>query len=678
MDINEIVQELNIAEQLDSDLLSKIGEEVVAGYEADEQSRADWLKSQEEALKLAVQIKEDKAYPWRKSSNVKFPLLTIASLQFQARAYQTLIPDTSVVKGRVVGNDPDNAKADKAMRISQHMSYQLLEEIENWEDDMDTMCLVLPICGNVFKKVYHNGERPCIEMILPNDLAINYYSKSLEDAPRVTQIISLCRNEVIEHVRGGMYIDDETFYDENQVPPQPNDLLEKQGHVPSGDTTVGEIPAVFLEQHTWWDLDEDGYKEPYIITVHRDSKKVARIAPRFRPDSIELNQTGEIMKIKPTNYFQNYVFVPNPVSGIYGIGFGLLLGPINEACNTLINQLIDSGTLNNMPSGFMGRGIRLMGGTYSFQPGEFKSVQSTGDDLRKGVFQFDFKPPSPVLFQLLGTLITSGQNVASVTDTMLGEQPGQNTPFSTTQEVLSQGLKVYSSIMKRIHRSLKKELKKLYQLNKYNLTSEQYITVLDNRSNDPNQQVSISGTDYQGDDTDVVPASDPTLVSDVQKLQQSRVIGSLLQMGLVNPQESARRILEAERIPDMAKLLEMPPPQPNFDQQIKMQELELKKQEMEVNAQIDQFRTAAEAAKDEADAMLKQAQAAQLGAAAQVEQIKGQFEIMKKEMEMKLQEMKTMTEVIKIEAMQAKTEMMKQQAVQTKKYDPASKSVKDE
>lgn len=676
MDINEILQSVNIAENISKKELMTIGREAVDGYNIDEDSRADWLKSQEESLKLAVQVKEERNYPWKKSSNVKFPLLTIASLQFQARAYQTLIPDTSVVKGRVVGYDPDSSKAAKAMRISQHMSYQLLEEIENWEDDMDTLCFVLPICGTVFKKVYHNGEKPCIELILPQDICINYYSRCMEDAPRITHILYLNKNEVVERMRSGHFLEVEEFTNENQPAPEENPLVKDMGHVAPQDTVRGEVPITFLEQHTWLDLDDDGYKEPYIVVVHKESGKVARISPRFRQDKVLLNEKGQIFKIEPTSYFQHYIFVPNPVSGIYGIGFGLLLGPINEACNTLINQLIDSGTLNNMPSGLMGRGIRLMGGNYAFQPGEFKSVQSTADDLRKGIYQFEFKPPSPVLFQLLGTLISSGQNVASVTDTMLGESPGQNTPFSTTQEVLSQGLKVYSSIMKRIHRSLKKELKKLYQLNKYYLEGEKYFTILDYKSNDPNAQTQISQTDYQGEDTDIVPSSDPTLVSDVQKLQQSRVIGSLLQMGLVNREESARRILEAERIPDSQKLLEIPPPQPDFDQQIKLQELEMKQKQLDVDNQLEQFKIAAEAAKDEAEAMLKQAQAAQLGMQAQHEQQLKQMDMMMKRMEMQLQQMKTEGELVKIESMQAKAEMQKQQAV-TKKYDPASKSVKD-
>lgn len=684
MDINELIQKVNIAESLDEELLATIGMEGVDGYEIDELSRSDWLTAQEESLKLAVQIKENKSWPWQNASNIKYPLLTIASLQFQARAYQTLIPDTSVVKGRVVGEDSDGNKANKASRISQYMSYQLLEKIENWEDDMDKLCFILPICGTAFKKIYYDGMKQCIDLLLPGNLCINYYSKSIDEAPRITEILELNKNEVIGRIRSGEFLNEEEFTQLRIDTREPNEALEGQGIVQPSDEKLGETPIIFLEQHAWLDLDNDGYKEPYVIVIHKESKKVARISPRFREDNVFKNDNGEIYKIIPTSYYEHYIFIPNPVSGIYGIGFGLLLGPINEAVNSLINQLVDSGTLNNLPSGFLGRGIRLMGGNYRFAPGEFKMVQTTADDLRKGIFQFDFKPPSPVLFNLLGTLISSGQNLASVTDTMLGEQPGQNTPFSTTQEVLSQGLKVYSSIMKRIHRSLKKELKKLYQINKYSITEDEYFTVLDHSADTQGQQTKLNATDFQGDDTDVIPASDPSLASDVQKLRQSQVIASVMQFGTVNPAEASRRILEAERIPDIAKLMEMPPPQPNFDQQIKMQELDLKKQEFDADTKIEQFKTAAEAAKDEAEAMLKQAQAAQLGAAQQIEQIKGQFELMKKEMEMKLQEMKTQTELVKIEAMQAKTEMMKKQAEQMpeqgskpKKYNRENKSFED-
>lgn len=678
MDLENLIQNVNIAAQLDEKLRNEIGEKVINGYDIDEQSRSDWLKALTESLKLATQVKEQKSWPWQNASNIKYPLLSIASLQFQARAYQTLIPDTSVVKGRVVGNDPTGEKATKASRISQFMSYQLLEQIENWEDDMDKLCLVLPICGTAFKKIYYDGYKPCIELLLPDNVCINYYAKSIDTAPRISEIIDLSVNEVITKIRRGEFLDEPEFLIQEAPSTEPNEALEGQGIIRPETAEDSEVPVTFIEQHTWWDLDEDGYKEPYVIVVHKDSKKVARISPRFRSDAVERNEDGDIVEIKPISYYEHYVFVPNPVSGIYGIGFGLLLGPINEAVNSLINQLVDSGTLNNLPSGFLGRGIRLMGGNYRFAPGEFKMVQSTADDIKKGVYQFDFKPPSPVLFNLLGTLISSGQNLASVTDTMLGEQPGQNTPFSTTQEVLSQGLKVYSSIMKRIHRSLKKELKKLYKLNKYTITEDQYFTILDHSVEVEGQPMKVSGTDFEGDDTDVIPASDPALASDVQKLRQSQVIASVLQFGTINPAEASRRILEAERIPDVAKLMEMPPPQPNFDQQIKMEELELKKKELEIDSKIEQFKVAAEAAKDQAEAYLKQVEAQQMGMQAEVEKIKGQYELQKKEMEMQLQMLKSQTEVMKIEAMQAKTEMMKQQSSQKpKKYNKETKSFED-
>lgn len=242
-------------------------------------------------------------------------------------------------------------------------------------------------------------------------------------------------------------------------------------------------------------------------------------------------------------------------------------------------------------------------------------------------------------------------------------------------------MKVYSSIMKRIHRSLKKELKKLYQINKYTITEEQYFTILDHKDEMQGQNISVAGTDYEGDDTDVIPASDPALASDVQKLRQSQVIASVMQFGTVNRVEASRRILEAERIPDIAKLMEVPPPEPDFDQKIKMQELELKKQNMETTAQLNKFKVAAEAAKDEADAMLAQVQATALQMQGQMEQSNmqhdnqlKQMDMMMKHMEMQLQQMKTEGELVKIESMQAKSEMQKQQN-SAKKYNSDTKTI---
>lgn len=674
MDINELINKVNIAEDIDKEKLKVIGNDVVDNYNLDDQSRSGWLDNQKDYLKLATQVKDSRSFPWQNSSNIKYPLLSIASLQFQARSYQTLLPDTSVVKGRVVGEDATGEKANKASRISQYMSYQLLEEIPNWEEDMDILLYVLPIVGTVFKKTYHNGERPCIDLLMPENVVVNYYAKDLASAPRISEVIQLDPNEVIERMRNDEFLTDDDFTKPFVDVQKPNELLEYQGHLPPSNDNDGETPVEFIEQHCWLDLDDDGYKEPYVVVVHKETRKVARIAPRWRADKVQHNSRGEISKIVPTCYYECYKFIPNPVSGVYGIGFGSLLGPINEAVNSILNQLVDAGTLNNLPSGFMSKGIRLMGGNYRFAPGEFKAVASTGDDLKKGIYQFEFNPPNPVLFNLLGTLISSGQNLASVTETMMGEQPGQNTPFSTTQEILNQGLKVYASIMKRIHRSLKNELKKLYDLNKYYLPKEKYFTVLDYNAQAQGTNSQISIEDFKGDDTDVVPASDPSLASDVQKLRQSQVIHALVPFGTVNPVEATKRILEAERIPDIARLMEMPPPEPNFEQKIKMQELELQAKKQETDEKLNQFKVAAEAAKDEAEAMLKQAQAAQLGAAQEMEKIKGQFEIMKKEMEMKLQVLKTETELVKIESMQAKTAMQAQQA-QTKKYNKDTKTI---
>lgn len=629
MDINELVQQINIADQFDKKELQDIGYEVVEGYETDEESRADWLQSQVDALKLAVQIKEVKSYPWQNAANVKFPLLTIASLQFQARSYQVLVPDYNIVKVRVVGADPDNSKTDRANRVGQYMSYQLLEEIENWEEDTDKLCLLLPICGTVFRKVYFDGQKPRIDMVLPQDLVVNYYAKDLESAPRITQELSLFQNDIISKMRSGEFVNNEKLLQpyEDSDEDDKNEVLDKQGiKKPSHDDDETSVPIDFIEQCCWYDFDGDGYCEPYVITVHKGNKTVAKISPNYRPDGVIRNDKNEIVSIKPTNYYVNYTFVPNPVSGIYGIGFGMLLGPINEACNTLINQLIDAGTLANLPSGFLGRGIRIQGGNYNFRPGEFKFVQNTGDDLRKNIFQFQFQTPSNVLFQLLNILIGASQNIASVTDTMMGEQPGQNTPFSTTQEVLNQGLKVYSSIIKRIHRSLKKELKKLFNVNKYYVSAKQEFAIVGNPASQTNEGSYVDQSDFEGDASTIIPASDPNIVSDLQKMQQSNVVMGMVQMGTVNPQEATRRVLEAQRIPDIPKLMQMPPPQPNFDQQIELEKLKLEAKKHQDNVKIDQYAAAADAAEKEAKATLEKAQATVAQANLDLAQAKFDFE----------------------------------------------------
>ncbi|KKL06100.1 hypothetical protein LCGC14_2599410, partial [marine sediment metagenome] len=464
-------------------------------------------------------VSEPKSYPYKKASNVKFPLLTIAAMQFQARAYPALVKAPDLVKFRKQSNDPDGLKAARADRVSTHMSYQLLEEDEAWEEDEDKSLLVVPILGCAFKKSYYDKAKGhnCSALVLPKNLVVHYYAKSIEDCARKTEVFELYPNQIKERQLRGVFSD---FDLPNESIGEPKDTDKRQGiQAPTEDK---DSPRTLLEQHCYLDLDGDGYKEPYVVTVHKDTAKVYRIVSRFgkittkqseeieetqkrikslaegvqppenptaedlasiqRAESTILDmqikveflaqQKPKVLKIDATEYYTKIPFIPSPDGGFYDIGFGQLLGDMGNAVNTLINQLIDAGTWANSNTGFLGRGARIKGGQLRFQPNELKQVDVAGGTLRDNIVMMDFKEPSAVLFQLLGLLITYSERIGSVTDAMVGENPGQNTPAYNMQAMLEQGLQVFNGIFKRIYRSKRSEFRKLYKLNAIYLDKE--------------------------------------------------------------------------------------------------------------------------------------------------------------------------------------------------------------
>lgn len=565
LSIEELLASENLAEEFEERELNKISEFVCEGYESDMKSRESWEGNLDSWMEMALQVAEEKSYPWDGASNVKYPLLSTAALQFSSRAYPALVPGTNVVRGRVVGKDYDGSKAEKAYRIGKHMSYQILEEMSDWEEEMDRLCVSLPILGTMFKKTYFSpaAQRNVSEIVYPKELVVNYYAKSLEDAPRKTHVIEMQDNDIYERVASNLYLDyGDELYKAYEV--EQEDSIDDTRPPAQHDSTT---PHCILEQHTFLDLDGDGYEEPYIITVHKGCKKVLRIVARFDADGINIDGEDKIIRIEPIEYFTKFSFVPNPDGGFYDIGFGLLLGPINETVNTLINQLVDSGSLSNLQAGFIAKGLRIKGGNKNFHPGEWKYVNTIGDDLRKNIMPLPVREPSNVLFTLLGMMIESGQKLASVTDMLLGENPGQNQPASTTMAVIEQGLKVFTSIYKRLHRSLKKEYKKLFVLNSKYLSEEEWFTILDAQEE---QGVQIRREYYDIYSADVIPASDPNVASESVKLMKATGLLQLLQLGTVNPAEVTKRVLEAQDQPGIEALMTMPPPQPS-EEQLKLQ-----------------------------------------------------------------------------------------------------------
>ena len=576
---------INLAQKIDQQKLDKIGQLVCEEYRQDLASRSDWEKRYEISLKLASQTVEAKTFPWKGAANIKFPLLTTACVQFSARAYPALIPGKNIVNCRVTGFDEDGRKSRRADRISRHMSYQILEEMEEWEEDMDRMLIMLPITGTEFKKTYFDPSlgRNVSTHVLAKDLVVNYWAKSLETASRKTHHLWYTPNEIKERVNREVFLDVKIGEAQTNSTSIRTTSDKIQGLNPPSDDE--DAPHLFLEQHRWYDLDEDGYKEPYIVTVHKDTEKVVRIATRFDEDGVTKDKSGKILSIEPVEYFTKYSFIPSLDGGFYDFGWGLLLGPINEAANTTINQLLDSGTLSNMQSGFLARGIRVRGGNNSFQLGEWKTVDSTGDDLRKGIVPLPSREPSQTLFQLLGMMVESGEKLSNLTDILMGQNPGQNQPATTTMAVIEQGLKVFTAVYKRLHRSLKKEYRKIYRLNRIFLDEKEYFNVIDPNKN---QIGEILRSDYKGDPTDVQPSADPNIVSEAQKIARAEaLVASLQNDSPINPLEVWKRYYEAIGVQDYESLLPKELPEPPPDPKIVQLQMEDARAKLELQMKAD-------------------------------------------------------------------------------------------
>lgn len=666
MDIRKILDQniLNLAEDLDEELLDKIGQELVRGYTSDLDSRSLWDDQNKEWMKLALQIKEEKSYPWPKAANIKYPLLTTAALQFSARAYPSLVPSFDIVKAKPLGMATKQALApapqsspmapgqpgmggqapgepsqppmggqppaapgqmpgpppqpegpdlqDIADKISTHMSYQVLYEMQDWEEEMDKLCLVLPILGCAFKKTYYSTlkEKNCSELVLPKDLIVNYWAKSLESASRKTHRLWFTPNEIIERQRTGLWRE----YDGIEFGPGssvPDDYREKENiHKITIPDTDSDTPRQILEVHTSWDLDEDDYKEPYVITIDFETEKVLRITPRFRSKDVMFHPKDpkKIAKITPREYFTKFSFIPNPDGSFYDLGFGLLLGSLNQAANTILNLLTDAGSLSNLQSGFLAKGLRLgKAGDYKFEPGEWKPVNNTMEDLKKGIYPLPVREPSNVLFQLLGMLVQSGKEMASIAEIFTGKMPGQNTPASTTMATIEQGLKVFTSIYKRMFRSLGKEFEKLFELNTLYLPDGQndYAYEQDGVMID----ASINSQFYQDAKVKIVPAADPNMVTETQKLMQLQSMMEMMQYGQLSATEVTRRGLEIHGIPGISKLMEVPPP----PEPIEITLLKMEQADKDKDRQIDMMKVQSESRKRESEITLNIAKAKQLG-----------------------------------------------------------------
>lgn len=535
--LEKILQAESIVDMLEESELNSIGSRCIRDFGIDETSRKDWLARYKRSLDIAMQVKAEKTWPWPKASNIHFPLLTTAAVQFQARAYPAIVDGSNLVKGRVLGPDDERgSKRARAERIGQHMTWQLLYQMPGWEEDTDRLLLALPIVGCCFRKSYYDEIRRTnmSVSVSAEHFVVNYWAKSLETTPRYTHIMPMYPHEVRERIAAGLW---------REVPLEQEEQAED-------DQGLVDI----LEQHCLIDLDKDGYPEPYIVTMTRRGD-IARIAPCFDAEDVTIGPKGDVVRIERRSYFTKYGFIPAPDGSFYDMGFGTLLEDLTGAIDATINQMLDAGTLANVQGGFIGSGINTKGGIKPFRAGEWKRMEVTGGTLRDNIVPLNLPGPSAVLFNLLGMLVDAAKGITSVQDILTGADQVANTPATTTLARIEQGMKVMTGIFKRIHRSFRGELKILFTLNRDFLDEKQYFALND----DPQ---TVGRQDYQDRDLDVVPVSDPTMATDAQKLAKAELLMNFNNDPLVNQLEIRRRFFEAAGEADIQKLLEVPEQKP--------------------------------------------------------------------------------------------------------------------
>ena len=533
----------NVAEALDATVLNALGDRVVREYESDYDSMSEWRNDYERGQKLIGKMGERKTFPWQDASNVKLPMLTQAAVRFGAEAYGEICRGNEIVKTAMPGmpHEDDEAVEARGKRVAEHMNYQLTYEMDSWEPEMDRLLTQLPFVGCLHKKTYFDPVQGTnvSELVPPECFVIDQEAKTCEKARRISQKFMLSGNELHELKASGLCLDQEYASD--------------------GDGEDVEYECV--EQHRWIDLDGDGYEEPYIVRVHLASKKVMRIVARFGENDILLTPDNlDVIRIKARCYFTKYGFIPSLDGTYMDIGWSHLAGPLIEVCNTLVNQIVDAGTMANAQAGFIDQSVKVPGdgGAVRFQPGEWKRAKF-------GASAQPFVPlpagePSQVLFALFGAMVEMTDNLMAVTDVSLQDRAA-NMPATSVLAMIEQGKKVYSAIHKRIYRSLKGELNLIYMLNGVYGNPLDYARVL---NIDPQLAQQVMGQDYNDEDLDVLPVANPELSSRFQELVQAESLLPVAQMPGADPVEVTKRYVNALGVEKPDEII--PPPNEAVEQ----------------------------------------------------------------------------------------------------------------
>ena len=544
----------NLVDFVDESILEQLASDLVSSVESDKQSRNEWEKTYTDGLKyLGMKFDESRSQPFEGSSGVIHPILAEAVTQFQAQAYKEMLPAKGPVKTQVIGARTAETES-QADRIQEFMNYYIMNVMEEYDPELDMLLFYLPLAGSAFKKVYFDfvTNKAVSKFITPEDLIVPYEASDLSSAERVTHAISMSYNEVKKQQITGFYanveIPENTYGgNESEVAKQINEI---QGIEPSykedRNRTIYEVHTV-LDIEGFEDVDAEGnptgLKLPYIITIDEESETILSI----RRNYLE----GDPLKNK-INYFIQYKFLPG--LGFYGLGLSHMIGGLSKASTSILRQLIDAGTLANLPAGFKARGMRIRDEDEPLQPGEFRDIDTTGGSLRDNLIPLPIKEPSNVLMQLLGLLVDSGKRFAAIADMNVGDSNAAM-PVGTTVALLERGTKVMSAIHKRLHYAQRLEFKLLAKVfGEYLPPAYEFAT-----GSGPNE---IKQSDFDGR-IDVVPVSDPNIFSQSQRITLAQ---ELLQMVQSNPEihgptgiyEAYKRMYAALGVDNVEALIKPP------------------------------------------------------------------------------------------------------------------------
>ncbi len=552
--------QVNLAEVLDSSSLNTLASELLDAFEQDKDSRKDWLDVFTKGLDLLGIKTEEREEPFPGATGVNHPLLAEAVTQFQAQAYKELLPAGGPIKTRVMGNESPETM-DQSQRVKEFMNYQITEVMKEYDPEMDSLLFYLPLAGSAFKKVYYDNllGRATSRLVKAEDLVVAYETTDLETSPRFTHVMSMTGNDLKKLQMNGTYRD--ISIGESGIDLEYNEAKEKIDELQGISPPIADYEEYsVIELHVNLelpDIDDYGFAVPYVVTILEDRNEILSIRRNWE-------QGDELFNKK--EYFVHYKFLPG--LGFYGFGLIHMIGGLTKSATSVLRQLIDAGTLSNLPAGFKARGMRVQGEDEPLRPGEFRDVDVPGGTIRDALMPLPYKEPSNVLAQLLGVIIESGRRFASIADMQVGDIGSQQLPVGTTVAMLERGTKVMSAIHKRLHFAQKKEFRLLASIFSKSLPPVYPYDV-------PGASREIKATDFD-DRVDIIPVSDPNIFSMAQRVMLAQ---QELQMAQAAPQihdlrEAYKRMYEALEVKNIDAILppaaQIPPRDPVSEQQAAM------------------------------------------------------------------------------------------------------------